>query len=424
MSESLSLSQWLNNIEALHPSEIDLGLERVAEVAHRLSLPQAMASCTVITIAGTNGKGSCVATLEALLAQHSEQPSYGAFTSPHFIDYNERIKSNGIAVSDDSICSAFESIERARGDISLSYFEFGTLAALLIFARAELDVVILEVGLGGRLDAVNIIDPDVAIVTSIDLDHQDWLGTDLDQIGREKAGIFRSGAVAICASEDVPSTVAEYAKELGADYYHAPKDFSWAEQDGRWSLRLVQQQLDLPIPPLPPASVAAACQALALLNLLPKSDQCEQALAGLNLTGRCQNIHWQGREFILDVAHNPAASRYLARRLLADMGTNPRSLQLVFAVMADKDIAGILEPWKGQVAQVYACDLVNIPRAASAKNLYSQLQLAGFSAQVSGSVAEAVACAIEASEPGDRIVLMGSFFTVAQGLELLAAVVG
>lgn len=420
-SSTRSLSQWLQYIEALHPSEIDMGLARVREVAERMGLPKSLSTRKVITIAGTNGKGSCVASLEALFeayANSSLAPKkirYGAYTSPHFINYNERIRLDGKDASDDLICQAFSKIEAARQEISLSYFEFATLAGLQVFVDADCDYIVLEVGLGGRLDAVNIIDADIAVVTSIALDHQDWLGSDLEQIAREKAGIFRAEKIAISASPQMPNGVAETARQLAAVHWQVQQDYSYRVDGGRLFLKLASKQLDIAMPGLPIPSVAAAALIIDLLQLWPGDEAFAQALSAVQLTGRCQRISWQGRELVLDVAHNPAASAHLRAQL-----QDEKNDYLLLGAMADKDLAGIIEPWAGTVKQAYCCDLPNTPRAASSKLLYSEFAAAGIVSQAFKGFDEAFAEALSCSQEGDRIIIMGSFFTVAAALNHLS----
>ncbi|WP_299977949.1 folylpolyglutamate synthase/dihydrofolate synthase family protein [uncultured Pseudoteredinibacter sp.] len=418
-----SLSQWLQYIEALHPSEIDMGLGRVREVAERMALPEQLSQRKIVTIAGTNGKGSCVASLEALFkayndgSEASKNICYGSYTSPHFIAYNERIRLNGEDANDAVICQAFSKIEAAREEISLSYFEFATLAALQVFVLAGCDYIVLEVGLGGRLDAVNIIDADVAVVTSIALDHQDWLGSDLEQIAREKAGIFRAEKIAISASAEMPNGVAETARQLGAKHWQVQQDYSYRLENGRLHLRLAAQQLDIAKPGLPIPSVAAAALVVDLLGLWPGDEAFAEALSKVQLTGRCQRISWQGRELVLDVAHNPAASAHLRAQL-----EDTRSDFLLLAAMADKDLAGIIQPWVGSVKQAFCCDLPDTPRAATSELLYSQLQAAGITSQAFADFDAAFTQALNCSEEEDRIIIMGSFFTVAAALRYLTAI--
>lgn len=419
------LSDWLKWQESLHSTEIELGLDRVREVASRMGLLTPKAK--VVSVAGTNGKGSCVATLEALCVQQGL--SVGSFTSPHLLRYNERIKINGQEVSDAEICASFERIDQARGEISLTYFEFGTLAAIDVFTRQGVAVMVLEVGLGGRLDAVNIMDADVAVVTSIALDHQDWLGTDLHKIGYEKAGIYRPYRWAICADETAPESVADYAHSINAYWVAMGMSLNITIDDNtaddrRWSWQGVTdegellQHSNLPLPQLPLPSVAAALQAFVLLGHdLP--DDVSALVAGLQLTGRAQKIEHHGRHFLLDVAHNPAAAELLAQRLRAEPCS--AKTHCVVAMMKDKDRAGVFTALAPIVSAWYVADLPGNPRAATAAVLQTDLQLLNCTVQAFPHVTEALRQAQAVAADEDRIVVMGSFFTVAEALSHLRA---
>lgn len=439
LADTASLAQWLSWQETLHTQEIDLGLERVAQVAVRLDLiPQSdtlsgsLKNCSrVVTLAGTNGKGSCAATLEALAL--SEGSSVGVYSSPHFHRYNERIRLNGYDACDADIVAAFKAIDRARGDISLSYFEFGTLAALWLFSRAQVDWVILEVGLGGRLDAVNIVDADLAVVTSIGLDHQDWLGTDLHQIGREKAGVMRSNKPAINLEPNRQSGVLEVATELSAQLQSIGRDFEIQRSKTDFSV-VHGRDKDLfgllPLPSLPLPSVVAALLAFRHFSELPELSQLRTLIANLSLAGRFERHRLGDLELILDVAHNPDASRLLAGRL---EGT----YKAVFAAMADKDLPEIIAPLAESVSQWWCCQLPDNPRAASAENLAQTVASLGFDAKALDSVAEALAELLEQhnAELGDingngntktntktdKILVLGSFFTVAAARDWILA---
>lgn len=408
-----TLAEWLAWQESHHPSAIDLGLDRVRRVAGRLGLIQDAARFKVITIAGTNGKGSAVATLESLLRHQGS--AVGAYTSPHFHTYNERIRVNGVPADDGLILRAFDAIDRQAQDISLTYFEFGTLAALWVFRELALDYWLLEVGLGGRLDAVNIIDADAALVTSIALDHQDWLGTSLSGIGREKAGIFRSGKPAIYADLRPVASVESVALGLGCDFYQAGRDFHWQLDDGQLVMTLPGQTLRLPVPQLPLPSVVAACLVASLLGLPLPHHWLTRVLPTLAVMGRHQRLLCQGRTLVLDVAHNPAACAFF----LAKAEPTPvAGTHLVLAMMADKDGAGIVAPLLGRVGHWYLADLPDNPRAASSAQL-RQLLPAGAQAQSFADVASALQAALQHSSPGDTIWVLGSFFTVAAALAWL-----
>jgi dihydrofolate synthase/folylpolyglutamate synthase len=412
------LHDWLKWQETLHSSEIEMGLERVRAVAQKMQLLSPKAR--VVSVAGTNGKGSCVATLEALCL--NEGLTVGGFMSPHLLRYNERIRINGQEVSDQLICESFERIDQARGGISLTYFEFGTLAAIDIFQQQGVDVMVLEVGLGGRLDAVNIMDADVAVVTSIALDHQDWLGADLQQIGYEKAGIYRPRRWAICADDSAPASVADYAHSIQAYWVAMGMSLNISTSGQHWSWQGVTAEGEslyhpnLPLPQLPLPSVAAALQAFVLLGFeLPEN--LPSVIRGLHLAGRAQKIDYQGRHYLLDVAHNPAAAALLAQRLTDEPSAG--ATHCIVAMMKDKDHAGVFEvlvPW---VAQWYVADLPSNPRAARAEDLSAGLRQLGCSVQTCASVSAALQQVALQAEAEDRIVVMGSFFTVAEALTML-----
>lgn len=429
MSDSLSLSQWLVHLESMHPVAIDMGLDRVAAVGERLKLHF---DCPVITVGGTNGKGSTCAMLESMLMQGSYR--VGLYTSPHILDFNERARIDGHSASDTVLCDAFAAVEAVRGDISLTYFEFTTLAILKLFADAKLDAVILEVGLGGRLDAVNIIDPDVAIVTSVDLDHQQYLGDTREKIGFEKAGIFRPQRAAICGDPSPPQSLVEHANNIGADLWLFGRDFNYSGDRQQWSYggRSVRRHA-LAYPSLRGANqllnASAALAALEVLrDRLPLGAQEVRAgLVLVELPARFQVL--PGRPaVILDVAHNPHAAATLAQNL-DQMGFFPYTYA-VFGAMSDKDIAGVLSHLKDKIDHWYLCDLP-LPRAASAESLAAALGSAGFvagntggterSVQCFATPAEAYAAARDSVSENDRIVVFGSFLTVAGVMAARAA---
>lgn len=289
-----SLSEWLTWMEQCHPAEIELGLERVSRVAESLQLD--LSASTVVTIAGTNGKGSTLTFLNRIYREAGYR--VGAYTSPHFIDYNERVQINGVNASDQQLCDAFQKIDQARGDIPLTYFEFGTLAALVIFSAEKPDLVLLEVGLGGRLDAVNIIDPDIAVVTTVAIDHVDWLGDDRNKIGYEKAGIFRAGRPAVCGDLDPPPSVAEYAAQIGAQLYQSGTHFSITADENGWNW-FAQGEPEpvisqLPLPALPLQNAATALQAVQLIPLPVTPQQIRDGIARAQMTGRMQRLEKTG----------------------------------------------------------------------------------------------------------------------------------
>ncbi|MBM3364562.1 MAG: bifunctional tetrahydrofolate synthase/dihydrofolate synthase [Betaproteobacteria bacterium] len=429
MSDSPSLSQWLERLESMHSVAIDMGLDRVATVAARLNL---RFDCPVITVGGTNGKGSTCAMLESMLMQGSYR--VGLYTSPHIIDFNERARIDGHSVSDAALCDTFAAVEAVRADVSLTYFEFTTLAILKLFADAKLDVVILEVGLGGRLDAVNIIDPDVAIVTSVDLDHQQYLGDTREKIGFEKAGIFRSQRAAICGDPSPPQSLVEHANAIDADLWLFGRDFNYSGDRQQWSYggRAVRRHA-LAYPSLRGANqLLNASAALAALEVLRDrlplgAQEIRAGLVLVELPARFQVL--PGRPaVILDVAHNPHAAATLAQNL-DQMGFFPYTYA-VFGAMSDKDINGMLLHLKDKIDHWYLCDLP-LPRAASAESLAHALDTAGFmagteggterSVQCFGTPAEAYAAARDSVGENDRIVVFGSFLTVAGVMAARAA---
>lgn len=420
-----SLSDWLDWLEKNHPTEIDLGLERITRVAQRMALLKPTAK--VVTVAGTNGKGSCVTATAALLG--SAGFSVGVYTSPHLLHYNERIVVDGKSVADEEICSAFDAIfnacQQTSADcpvpISLTYFEYGTLAALEIFHRRQVTAMVLEVGLGGRLDAINIIDADVAVITSIALDHTDWLGDNREAIGYEKAGIMRAGKPVVCADFSPPQSLLDHAQNLSASLDLISRDFGYSvADDSTWNWWNNSAQFSSQaLPQLPLPSIAAALQVACILGLDLLVLNAFARVATLRVPGRFQTVLWRERQVILDVAHNPAATAYLVERLV--QGAAPDSkIHGIVAMMADKDRAQSLENLKGRISNWYIADLSFIPRAATVEQLRQNLVDLDVDAEFSGSVADCLQAAFNNSGPGDRILVFGSFYTVAAGLQALA----
>ena len=416
-----TLADWLARLEAMHPKTIDLGLARVGEVKQRLGLHL---DSVVITVGGTNGKGSTCAMLEAILLAGGYK--VGLYTSPHLIDFNERARINGKSASDAELVQSFAVVEAARGEVSLSYFEFTTLAILHLFQQAGLDAVILEVGLGGRLDAVNIIDADVAIVTSVDLDHMDYLGDTREKIGFEKAGIFRPGRPAICSDPQPPASLIGHAQAIGADLWLFGRDFNYSGDKQQWSYggRAVRRN-SLGYPALRGANqllnASAVLAALETLQLrLPLSIQdIRNGFALVELPGRFQVL--PGRPtVILDVAHNPHAAATLAHNL-DNMGFF-RYTYAVFGCMQDKDIAGVVARLGQRIDHWHLTDLP-VARAATRDTLEKALAQAGVNSGIEpgnettikafSSPHEAFHAALNAAGEDDRIVVFGSFFTVA-----------
>lgn len=412
-----SLQEWLSWLEQSHPREIDLGLERIREVASRLDLLKPQAS--VVTVAGTNGKGSCVTATAALLRAAGKR--VGLYTSPHLLDYNERINVDGLPVSDEEICNAFSAIRNASHEISLTYFEYGTLAALYVFRQRNVDVLVLEVGLGGRLDAVNILDADIAVITSIAIDHQDWLGNDREVIGREKAGIIRYGKPVVSVDPAPPASIAECAVGTGALLYAVNQDFSFSVAGDKWSWSgrcgtgEPVHLSNLPLPQLPLPSLAAALQAVVLLGMVPTD--AGDVLANVRLPGRFQRLNYRGREIILDVAHNPAASAYFVQRL-QQLPIAGRTFSAV-GMMSDKDRIGTLGNMLPVADQWFVVDLSFPERATSVAALIEDLTVLGQTVSGSGSFQQCLSLMLEQSVPGDRMVVWGSFFTVSAALSVL-----
>ncbi|MGR9043824.1 MAG: bifunctional tetrahydrofolate synthase/dihydrofolate synthase [Gammaproteobacteria bacterium] len=413
-----SLQGWLTWQESLHPRTIDLGLERVDQVFR--SLHSHYQKPPTITVAGTNGKGSCVAFLESIYRAQGYR--VGTYTSPHLLKYNERIKIQGEPVSDALICSAFERIESVRNNISLSYFEFGTLAALDIFSRSAIDVQLLEVGLGGRLDAVNIIDPDAAIITSICIDHADWLGDTREIIGREKAGIFRPHVPAIVGDQEPPASLTECAVAKKAPIFHIGREFGYQKHAKGWDWFGIDRRLeDLPEPGLKGEhqyrnAASAILAVMTLQGVLPVgSSAIAQGLNTVQLTGRFQLI--KGNiPVLLDVGHNPQAVRTLAEHLRNYY--SGQNIHAVFSMMKDKDIGGVLGVMKPVVKDWYFAPLPDNPRCASEtqmREMFSQNSIAdvnfGFA-----NFTEAFAAARKKAEKDDLLLVFGSFFLVSEYL--------
>ena len=413
-----TLAEWLSWQLLLHPREIELGLDRVRTVWQRLGAPSP--AKWVITVGGTNGKGSTVAFLEAILLAGDHR--VGAFTSPHLLDYNERVRVQGEDATNDALIGAFERIEKVRGDIPLTYFEFGTLAALLIFAESELDVAILEVGLGGRLDAVNIIDADAAIVTTVDLDHQDWLGSDREAIAREKAGIFRQGRPAILGESEPPITLVDEARRIGARIFAAGRNFHVEITNIGWRWRAGPHLLELPHPnldaPCQLANAAAAITALfALRGSIDWNPQAiAQGVASASALARMQRFAGPP-ELIVDVAHNPQAARVLAEWLVSHPSRG-RTIA-VFGALADKDVEGIVEAVQAEIDewQLAGLDGEN-PRGLQSSMLAKRVRsrLDACIVTLHGSVTDALDAALTLAQPADRIIAFGSFFVAAPAL--------
>ena len=413
----LSLDDWLARLELLHPSAIELGLDRVRRVRDALGLEPTF---PLLIVGGTNGKGSTCAYLEAILTAAGYKT--GLYTSPHLLRYNERVRIAGTEASDAELVAAFEKIDAARGGTSLTYFEFGTLGAMLQFIDAGVDVALLEVGLGGRLDAVNVFDAEAAIVTSVDLDHMEYLGDTREAIGFEKAGIYRAGRPALCADPDPPASLLAHARDIGADLRCIGRDFSGERTGDRWTFQgRAAHWHELPLPAMDGAiQLRNAAGALAVLDAvrarLPVSEAAiRQGLAAARLPGRFQRIA-QTPEVIVDVAHNPEAARALAATLRAQPAAG-RTLAVV-GMLADKDAAGVFAALVGEIDAWWTCTPAT-PRARDAAALAAVLreQAGAAPVQVQPDVNTALVEARSAAREGDRILVFGSFYTVAAVLD-------
>ncbi|NIY45992.1 bifunctional tetrahydrofolate synthase/dihydrofolate synthase [Cedecea colo] len=404
------LATWLCYLENLHSRAIELGLERVEKVAATLDVLKP--APTVFTVAGTNGKGTTCRILESVLI--ADGYSVGVYSSPHLVRYTERVRIQNEELDEAYHTAAFAQIEAARGETSLTYFEYSTLCALLLFKQLNVDVVILEVGLGGRLDATNIVDADVAVVTSIALDHTDWLGPDRESIGREKAGVFRGGKPAVVGEPDMPNTIADVASEKGAQLLRRGVDWSYSVEENSWRFKDGQGELTgLPLPLVPQPNAATALAALRASWLDVSETAIRAGIENATLPGRFQIIS-EAPRVILDVAHNPHAAAYLADRL-ARLPKQGRVLAVI-GMLHDKDIAGTLACLAAQVDSWYCAPLEG-PRGATAQQLVEHLGVG----EVYDSVAQAWHAAMAAATATDTVLVCGSFHTVAHVMEALDA---
>ncbi|WP_277850024.1 bifunctional tetrahydrofolate synthase/dihydrofolate synthase [Moellerella wisconsensis] len=421
-----SLEMWLSYLTDLHSQAIDMGLERVGEVARKMGLvnfnqstPTGQGKTKVITVTGTNGKGTTCHTLESILLAAGLK--VGVYSSPHLVRYTERVRIQGQEPTESAFCQAFAEIETQRADISLTYFEYGTLAALKLFKDAQLDVLILEVGLGGRLDATNVVDSDITAITSIALDHTDWLGSDREHIGYEKAGIFRAGCYAVIGEPDMPKSIQQVADQLGTQLFRRDKEWCFTQNADSWSWQTAERQYaHLPLPNVPLANAATA---LGVLHCIMKTDPewqqlltediIHNGLRSAQLPGRFQIINRQPLT-ILDVAHNPHAAGYLVAKLAELPKISGCRLRAVVGMLGDKDIAGTLQCLATQVTDWYVAPLTEF-RGAEAAVLAQYLP----EAQVFDSVESAWKQAQIDAKQHDIIVVCGSFHTVAHVMTLL-----
>lgn len=415
-----SLADWLTWLETLHPQEIELGLDRVRQVFQRQKLTPLARK--IVVVAGTNGKGSTIAMLETILLNAGY--SVGSYTSPHLRYFNERVRVGGIDMDDRSLCRAFARVERARGSTSLSYFEFGTLAAFDLFSRHKLDIVLLEVGLGGRLDAVNLIDADISVITNIDIDHEEWLGSDREAIGVEKAGVMRPQRATVCGERDLPESIRNKAEQIGAELFVLGEDFDYHRhgKEWDWSEKQSSQVKSLPQPALNGEcqydNAAVVVAVLKKLVDFPVDDfDIIEGLESVQCRGRYEN---SGDELpcIFDVAHNPASAAALAKTLAVQPVAG--KTRVVFGVMADKDIEAMIIELNEQVGQWYlaAPDIARAAEPAMVEDVCINNGVSAAAVSCFSSVKQAVEQALEECGENDRVVVCGSFYTVAEAMAL------
>ncbi|MCQ4227495.1 bifunctional tetrahydrofolate synthase/dihydrofolate synthase [Stutzerimonas stutzeri] len=424
---SRSLADWLAYLEQLHPTAIDMGLDRVRAVAARMAMTRP--APLVVTVTGTNGKGSTCAFIASLL--NAQGLKIGSYSSPHLLRYNERVLLSGREASDAELCEAFAVVEAARGEISLTYFEMGTLAAFWLFERAGLDAVVLEVGLGGRLDAVNIVDADLAVITNVGLDHADWLGNSRESVAYEKAGILREGKPALCGDLDPPQPLLDHANSLSAPLLLRGRDFDLAMGARDWHWRGVDaagaplELHGLPMLTLPMENAALALQAYAMLGLPWDPARLARALLQTRVVGRLDSrqVLWNGRRIalLLDVGHNPHAAAFLAQRLEQRPVVGTR--RAVFGLLADKDLTGVLDALAPSISD-WAVAPLPTPRTQSATQLAAALLERGASVSEYATIEQALDAQCARAESVDEILVFGSFYCVAAALEWLEQQVG
>jgi len=420
-----SLNQWLAWMEKNHPTEIDLGLARVGQVFARMQLD--LSASKIVSVAGTNGKGSTTALLESIYLAAGYTTL--AYTSPHMLFYNERVRLDGVNAENEQLTRAFRAIDQAMGDverISLSYFEIGTLAALYLISVYKPEVAILEVGLGGRLDAVNVVDADVAVITTLAIDHVDWLGDDIEQIGREKAGIARRGRPLVCGELAPPSSIAIESKKQGFLLYQVNQKYSYdvPARDAKWhwnGLDIKGNALeynDLALPSLPVQNAATALQVVALLGLPCDFAAIDNGLANAAALGRLQSVQYKSLPLVLDVAHNPQSAQYLAESLAAQNLTG--KVHMVLGVLGDKDCEGVIKALAPVVAHWHFVAL-DVYRGQSAEQLGRWLEngMANQSCHYYDNMISALDAVERECSSAQQVVVAGSFVTVSQVLALL-----
>ncbi|WP_341219302.1 bifunctional tetrahydrofolate synthase/dihydrofolate synthase [uncultured Pseudoalteromonas sp.] len=410
-SQSSSLDDWLFYLESVHPANIEMGLERVATVANNIGLLNT--SSKIILIGGTNGKGTTARCLESLLL--AQGYSVGTYASPHLIRYNERVRINGQELDDQYHVDAFNKLEQGRGSTPLTYFEYGTLGALAIFKRFEVDYVLLEVGLGGRFDATNIVTPYASVITTIDLDHKEYLGDTRELVAYDKAGIFRKDTPAIIGDLCIPHTMIDYGNEINANMTLSGTDFIFNEHQTTFSWQFEKHNLTLNKPAIPAQNAATALTVLSVLNLLPNVDVIKNCLANLVVEGRFEQLSTEPLVFT-DVAHNPESARYLANKLLSykDKGFKVHALA---AMLADKDKAAVLKELTHLVDDWFLASLGG-PRGDSANNLKEALQSVSTHDKVQSfeSVERALSVILPKQQDNVILIVFGSFFTVADAI--------
>lgn len=410
-SQSSSLDDWLFYLESVHPANIAMGLERVADVANNIGLLNTPSK--IILIGGTNGKGTTARCLESLLL--AQGYSVGTYASPHLIRYNERVRINGQELDDQYHVDAFNMLEQGRGRTPLTYFEYGTLGALAIFKRFEVDYVLLEVGLGGRFDATNIVTPYASVITTIDLDHKEYLGDTRELVAYDKAGIFRKDTPAIIGDLSIPHTMIDYGNEISANMTLSGTDFIFKEHDKTFNWQFEKHNLTLNKPAIPAQNAATALTVLSVLNLLPNVDVIKNCLANLVVEGRFEQLSTEPLVFT-DVAHNPESARYLANKLLSykDKGFKVHALA---AMLADKDKAAVLKELAHLVDDWFLASLGG-PRGDSANNLKEALQSVSTHDKVQSfeSVERALSVILPKQQDNVILIVFGSFFTVADAI--------
>jgi dihydrofolate synthase/folylpolyglutamate synthase len=416
------LAGWLRYIEAQHPKSISMGLDRVASVKERMGLdPQ----FPIIMVGGTNGKGSTCAMLENIY--HQAGYRVASYSSPHILRYNERVRVNLKELDDEMLVAAFAAVEMARQDVQLTYFEFGTLAAMWCFMRQQVDLAVMEVGLGGRLDAVNVFEPGCAVVTTVDIDHIEFLGDSRESIGFEKAGIFRKGVSAICGDLSPPQTLVKHARVIGAELQLRDRDFKLEQHGDRWDFDGAALMLDLPLPTLSGQFQLdnAAC-ALAAIEAMQRQlpvgrSAIETGLMSASLAGRFQTVA-RHPQILLDVTHNPHAAHALAENLRR---TKQQGKTIaVFAMLADKDIAGVIAALASEIDSWYLSPVDHV-RSASASQLVEAFNKVNMVARLAcfENLADAFRQACMDAGKNDRIIVFGSFFTVAEVMRVLPAAI-